>query len=54
MNQAHVIKALIAPTLTDLTAVLVNKGSMEMDKFAKVTENYKTSLNASLDLFYDM
>ena len=36
----HVTKTLIAPTVTVLTAVLVNKDSLEMEQFVKVL--YKT------------
>ena len=43
-----VMKTLIAPTVTVLIAVLVNKDSLEMEKFVKVwrilTQHYSNSL----------
>ena len=43
--QVHVTKTLTAPTVTVLTAVLVNKDLMEMGTFAKVKKNVCINFN---------
>ena len=38
-NPVRVIKTLIVPTVTVLTVVLVNRDSLEMAQYVKVSEN---------------
>ena len=47
-NPFPVMKTLIAPTLTVLTAVLVNKDSLEMEHFVKVSRVFIQQLSNPL------